>query len=53
MPQVVIRRRLSRRSGDWQYRVNRWFQRNRPEAAVMVAFVVASLLGLVAASIGI
>ena len=53
MPRVVIRRRLSRRSGDWQYRVNRWFQRNRPEAAVMVAFVVASLLGLVAASIGI
>ena len=53
MPQVVIRRRLSRRSGDWQYHVNRWFQRNRPDAAVMVAFAVASLLGLVAASIGI
>lgn len=52
MPEIVIRRRLSRRSGGWRYHVNRWFQRNRPEAAVLIAFAVASLLGLVAATVG-
>lgn len=53
VPQIVIRKRLSRRSGDWQYHVNRWFQRNRPEAAVMIAFVVVSLAGLVVASMAL
>lgn len=53
MPQIVIRKRLSRRSGDWQYHLNRWFQRNRPEAAVMIAFAVVSTLGLILASLAL
>lgn len=53
MPEVVIRKRLGRRSGDVTYRMNRWFYRNRPKIAVMAAFGVACLLGLVAASMGV
>lgn len=53
MPEVVIRKRLGRRSGDWKYRVNRWFYRNRPKIAVVAAFGAACLLGLVAASMGV
>ena len=52
MPEVVVRKRVGRRSGDWKYRANRWFYRNRPRIAVMAAFGVACLLGLVAASMG-
>lgn len=53
MSQMAVRRRLSRRSGDWRYHLNRWFQRNRPEAAVLMAFAIASLIGLIVVSIGI
>jgi len=53
MPEVVVRRRLGRRSGGWKYRLNRWYYRNRPKVAVTAAFVLACLLGLAAASLGI
>jgi hypothetical protein len=53
MPEVVVRKRVGRRSGDWNYRLNRWFYRNRPKIAVIAAFGVACLLGLAAASMGI
>ena len=50
MPEVTVRRRTRRRSGDWKFRLNRWFYRNRPRIAVVTAFVVAALLGLAALS---
>jgi len=53
MPEVVVRKRLGRRSGDWKFRLNRWFYRNRPRIAVIAAFAVACLIGLAAASLGI
>jgi len=53
MPEMVVRKRLGRRSGDWKYRVNRWYYRNRPKIAVMAAFAVACVMGLVAASMGL
>jgi hypothetical protein len=53
MPEVMVRKRLGRRSGDWKYRANRWFYRNRPKIAVIAAFGVACLLGLAAASMGL
>ena len=52
MPEVVVRKRVGRRSGDWRYRLNRWFYRNRPKIAVIAAFGVACVLGLAAASMG-
>jgi hypothetical protein len=52
MPEVVVRKRLGRRSGDWKFRLNRWFYRNRPKIAVIAAFGVACVLGLAAASMG-
>ena len=33
--------------------MDRWFYRNRPKIAVMAAFAIACLLGLVAASLGV
>ncbi|WP_411289039.1 hypothetical protein [Phenylobacterium sp.] len=53
MPQVIVRKRLGRRSGTLGHRVNRWFYRNRPQVAVIAAFAVACLLGMAAASIGL
>jgi len=53
MPEVVVRKRVGRRSGDWKFRLNRWFYRNRPQIAVIAAFAVACLIGLAAASLGI
>jgi hypothetical protein len=53
MPEVVVRKRLGRRSGDWKFRLNRWFYRHRPQIAVIAAFAVACLIGLAAASLGI
>lgn len=53
MPEVVVRKRLGRRSGDWRFRMNRWFYRNRPKIAVIAAFGVACVLGLAAASMGL
>jgi hypothetical protein len=53
MPEVLVRKRLGRRSGDWKFRLNRWFYRNRPQIAVIAAFAVACLIGLAAASLGI
>lgn len=53
MPDVMVRKRLGRRSGGWKFRLNRWFYRNRPKIAVLAAFAVACMLGLVAASMGV
>ncbi|HEV2531414.1 hypothetical protein [Phenylobacterium sp.] len=53
MPEVVVRKRVGRRTGDWRFRLNRWFYRNRPKIAVIAAFAVACVLGLVAASMGL
>ena len=53
MPEVVVRKRLGRRSGDWKYHVNRWYYRNRPMIAVTAAFTVAVVLALAAASMGL
>ncbi|MFC3069368.1 hypothetical protein [Phenylobacterium soli] len=53
MPEVTVRKRLGRRSGDLKYRLNRWFYRNRPKVAVTAAFVAACLAGLIAAAIGV
>ena len=53
MPEVMVRKRLGRRSGDWKFRLNRWFYRNRPKIAVIAAFAVACVIGLAAASLGI
>ena len=53
MPEVVVRKRLGRRSGGWKYRLHRWFYRNRPKIAVAAAFLIACLVGLIAASMGI
>lgn len=53
MPEVMVRKRLQRRSGEWKQRLNRWFYRNRPQIAVLAAFTVACLIALAAASLGI
>lgn len=52
MPEVIVRKRVARRRGNWKYRLNRWFYRHRPQVAVAAAFVAACLVGLIAASIG-
>ena len=46
MPGVGIQRRLGRG-------LERWYYRHRAEIAVVAAFVVAGLLGLIAASMGL
>lgn len=53
MPEVVVRKRVGRRSGDWKYRLNRWYYRHRPRIAVTAAFAIACLLGVIAASMGL
>ena len=53
MTQVVVRRRPEGRLGSLRYRMTRWLHRYRPQFAVVVAFAVAALLGVVAASIGV
>jgi hypothetical protein len=53
MPEVVVRKRPGRRSGDWKSGLNRWFYRNRPLIAVIAAFAAACLIGLAAASLGV
>lgn len=53
MSEVVVRRRVGRRSGDWKYRLTRWFHRHRPKVAVLAAFTAACLLGLIAAAAGV
>lgn len=53
MPEIVVRKRVVRRSGNWKYRLNRWFFRNRPKVAVLAAFAAACLLGLLAAAFGV
>jgi len=52
MPEVGVRKPLGRRPGGVRYHMDRWFYRNRPKIAVMAAFAIACLLGLVAASLG-
>jgi hypothetical protein len=53
MPEVIVRKRLDRLSGDWKSCLNRWFYRNRPRIAVIAAFAAACLIGLAAASLGV
>ena len=53
MTQVVVRRRSEGRIGTLRYRMNRWLYRFRPQFAVIAAFAIACLLGIVAASIGV
>lgn len=49
MMQVMVRKRGAR-PGDMRRHVDRWFYRNRPKLAVVAAFAVACLLGLVASA---
>jgi hypothetical protein len=51
MPAVIVRRRLGRRSVALGHRLTRWYWRNRPQIAMTAAFVVASLLGLIAVAL--
>lgn len=51
MPEVVTRKRLGRRTGGVQFKLHRWFYRNRPQVAVAVAFVIFVLAGIVFANI--
>jgi hypothetical protein len=46
MTQAMVRRR----SGDLRRHLDRWYYRNRPKLAVVAAFAVACLLGLVASA---
>ncbi|HEX3699574.1 MAG TPA: hypothetical protein VHV27_02760 [Phenylobacterium sp.] len=53
MAQVGVRRRHDGRGGSLRRRLNRWIYRQRPQFAVIVAFAVACLLGIVAASVSV
>ncbi|MDB5450667.1 MAG: hypothetical protein JWQ52_1795 [Phenylobacterium sp.] len=53
MPEVIVRKRLAKRSGDWKFKVSRWFYRNRPQVAVLAAFAIACVAGLVLAAAGL
>jgi hypothetical protein len=53
MPEVIVRKRLAKRSGGLKYRINRWFYRHRPTVAVVAAFVLASLVAIVAIHAGV
>lgn len=53
MPEVIVKKRLGRRTGDWRFQLRRWFYRNRPQVAVVVAFVAACLFGLAVVSGGL
>ena len=46
MPEVRARRRTAKRSGSARFRLNRWYYRHRPQVAVAVAFLAASVIGL-------
>ncbi|RAK58465.1 hypothetical protein DJ021_00955 [Phenylobacterium hankyongense] len=52
MPAVIVGKRLGRRPFALGRRLNRWFWRNRPQIAMIVTFVVACVLGLIAADLG-
>jgi hypothetical protein len=53
MPEVMARRRPTGPLAGTRYGVKRWAYRMRPQLAVVIAFAIACLLGVVAASIGI
>ena len=53
MPEVMARRRPTGPLAGMRHGLRRWTYRMRPQLAVIVAFAVACLLGVVAASIGI
>jgi len=53
MPEIMARRRPTGPFAATRYGVKRWFYRMRTQFAVVIAFVVACVLGVVAASIGI
>lgn len=46
MPEVIVRKRLGRRSGDFRYRMRRWIYHNRPQIAVVVAVGLMSMIGI-------
>jgi hypothetical protein len=46
MPEVFVRKRTGRRSGGPGYKLARFYHHNRARIAVIVAFIVAGLLGL-------
>jgi hypothetical protein len=51
MSQAVVRSRPMRRFERMRYRLNRWLARYRTNAAVVLAFAIASVAALVAASL--
>jgi hypothetical protein len=53
MPNIVVRRKIGRRTGGWKLRLRRWLRGNGPQVAVVAAFVAACILGLVAVSVGL
>jgi hypothetical protein len=53
MPEVMARRRPTGPLAGIRHAIRRWAYRMRPQMAVVIAFAVACLLGVVAASIGI
>lgn len=40
MPEITVRKRVGKRSGDLKYKSRRWFYRHRPQVAVAVAFLI-------------
>jgi hypothetical protein len=53
MPEVMVRRRPAAAPASVRHRLNRWIHRLRPQLAVIIAFAIACVLGVVAASIGV
>ena len=51
MSQAVVRSRPMRRIERWRHRLDRWLARYRTNAAVALAFVIASVLALIAAAL--
>lgn len=51
MSQAVVRSRPMRRAERWRYRLDRWIARYRTNAAVALAFGIALLAALAAASL--
>lgn len=46
MPEVVVRKRVRKRTGGFRYRLSRWFYLNRPRVAVAAAFAIVCLLAV-------
>jgi len=46
MPEVVVRKRLGRRSGTIQYKLKRWGFHNRSLVAIILSFAAAGVTAL-------